>query len=147
MIASICGPDVSGDAMPCTASSPRVLVVEDDPDMRRMAAAVLRRDGYDVAQVGTGAAMLRRVGLASRRESNRAFDLILADIQLPDVSAFDVLEGLRCRDIDIPVVLMTAYATAEAQAGARSLGAFALLQKPLDWSALRTIARRAVGLR
>jgi DNA-binding response OmpR family regulator len=126
-----------------TARKPRILLVEDDTDMRRLVAAVLRRDGYEVVSVGTGIGMLRRVGFADR---DGGYDLIVSDIQLPDLTALEVLEGLRCRDIGIPVVLMTAYGSDDARADACTLGAFAVLDKPFDWETLRAVVRKAVAL-
>jgi CheY-like chemotaxis protein len=116
--------------------APRILLAEDDPDMRRLVAAMLRRDGYQVAQVSSGVSMLRRMP--------ESFDAIVSDIQMPDLTALEVLEALRCRDITTPVVLMTAYGSDDARNEAEALGAFAVLDKPLDWSALRTTVRQAV---
>jgi CheY-like chemotaxis protein len=116
--------------------APRILVAEDDPDMRRLVAAMLRRDGYQVVAVASGVAMLRRMP--------ESFDAIVSDIQMPDLTALEVLEALRCREIATPVVLMTAYGSETSRMEASALGAFAVLDKPLDWDALRTTVRQAV---
>jgi CheY-like chemotaxis protein len=116
--------------------APRILLAEDDPDMRRLVAATLRRDGYQVVAVSSGVAMLRRMP--------EDFDAIVSDIQMPDLTALEVLEALRCREIATPVVLMTAYGSEDARIEASALGAFAVLDKPLDWDALRTTVRQAV---
>ncbi len=120
----------------------RILLVEDDVDMRKLIAAMLRRDGYDVVQVGSGSGMLRRVAFGDARET---FDLIVSDVQLPDLSALEALEGLRCRDIDVPVLLITAYGSDDVRADASTLGTLAVLDKPLDWDALRAAVRQAVS--
>jgi CheY-like chemotaxis protein len=116
--------------------APRILLAEDDPDMRRLVATVLRRDGYQVVAVSGGVSMLRRMP--------EDFDAILSDIQMPDLTALEVLKALRCREIATPVVLMTAYGNEVARHEASALGAFAVLDKPLDWNALRTTVRQAV---
>jgi DNA-binding response OmpR family regulator len=146
MRSSACREEALEGTPPFTVAArrPRVLLVEDDTEMRRLVAEILQRDGYDVVPVGTGVSMLRRVGFPT---GDDPFDLILSDIQLPDLSALEVLEGLRCRDIDIPVVLMTAYGSDEARADACTLGAFAMLDKPFDWDTLRAVVRKAVALR
>lgn len=116
--------------------APRILLAEDDPDMRGLVATILRRDGYQVVAVSNGVAMLRQMP--------EDFDAIVSDIQMPDLTALEVLEALRCRDIATPVVLMTAYGSETARIEASALGAFAVLDKPLDWEALRTTVRQAV---
>jgi CheY-like chemotaxis protein len=123
---------------------PRVLLVEDDVDMRRLVAAVLRKDGCEVIEVDSGVAMLRRIESTIWRSAADYFDVIVSDIQMPDVTALEVLRNLRCRNITTPVILMTAYGNDHARNDARALGAVALLDKPLDWKQLRAAVRRAV---
>ena len=125
---------------------PRVLLAEDDPDMRRLVGWVLRRDGYEVAQVPNGMGLLSRVASANSSARDVPFDVILADVIMPDLTAFDVLEALRCRDIATPIVLMTAYGAARARVDAAALGAHDVLDKPLDWDRLRAAVREAVSL-
>jgi CheY-like chemotaxis protein len=126
---------------------PRVLLVEDDEDMRRLVAAVLRRDGYDVVQVDGGVAMLHSLESAIASDQPDHFDVIVSDIQMPDLTALEVLDTLRDREIPTPVVLMTAYGSDDARTDACALGAFALLDKPLKWDELRAAVRQAVQLR
>jgi two-component system response regulator (stage 0 sporulation protein F) len=134
--------------LPGIAASPkklRVLLVEDDPDMRRLVATVLVRDGCEVIQARDGVGMLRRIESELWSERPEHFDVILSDIQMPDLTAIEVLEALRYRDITTPVVLMTAYGSDQMRTEARSLGAIALLDKPIDWLALRAAIREAAA--
>jgi CheY-like chemotaxis protein len=130
---------------PAVRSGGCVLLVEDDDDLRALAAAVLRSDGWAVDEVATGIEMLRRLETTVWAETPLHYDVIVADVLLPDLTAFDVLDALRSRDLTTPVILMTAHGGDEVRGDARSLGAFALLDKPLDWDALRDTIRQAVG--
>ena len=142
-------PASMGDALGPTPAERKthVLLVEDDDDMRRLVAAVLDADGYDVVQAGSGVAMLRRIEAAIWNGRPDYFDAVVADIQMPDLTALEVLEALRLRDISTPAVLMTAYGSRDARAEARALGAVTLLAKPLDWDQLRAAVRKAVRRR
>ena len=133
-------------AMMPTERKSRVLLVEDDADMRRLVAAVLSHDGHDVVQEVDGVAMLRRIEAGFYGERPDYFDLIVADIQLPDITALEVL-GLAGRGLASPIILMTAYGDEQARAEACLLGVVALLKKPLDWNKLRRAVRTALGLR
>ncbi|HET6967037.1 MAG TPA: response regulator transcription factor [Ornithinibacter sp.] len=83
----------------------RVLVVDDEPEIRAVLRAYLEHDGFVVAEAGTGAEALRRT-LAT---DGSAPDVVLLDIGLPDVGGLDVLRTIR-RSSDVYVVLVTARA-------------------------------------
>jgi CheY-like chemotaxis protein len=131
---------------PALRARGRILLVEDDDDLRRLAAAVLRGDGYAVDEAVNGVGMLRQIEGAMWAETPAHFDVVVADILLPDLTAFEVLEALRSRELATPVILMTAYGGDDAREDACALGAFALLEKPLDWDVLRNAVRKAIQL-
>ena len=83
----------------------RVLVVDDEPEIRAVLRAYLEHDGFDVVEAGTGAEALRRA-LAT---DGTAPDVVLLDIGLPDLGGLDVLRTIR-RSSDVYVVLVTARA-------------------------------------
>ena len=83
----------------------RVLVVDDEPEIRTVLRAYLEHDGFVVAEAGTGAEALRRT-LAT---DGSAPDIVLLDIGLPDLGGLDVLRTIR-RTSDVYVVLVTARA-------------------------------------
>jgi DNA-binding NtrC family response regulator len=132
---------------PAVAARGRLLLVEDDDDMRRLTAAVLRAEGYDVEEAESGVGMLRRIEEAIWAETPERYDAIVADVLLPDLTAFEVLEALQSRELATPVILVTAYGGDDTREDACSLGAFALLEKPLAWDALRNTIRTAICLR
>lgn len=140
--------DVTEDVPPRLQRGPRrarILLVEDDSDMRALVASVLREDGYEIVEADSGVAMLRHIECALWADDKREhFDVVLSDVQMPDLTALEVMEALRYRQIETPIILMTAYGNPRSHADSAALGAFALLEKPLDWVKLRTAIRAAV---
>jgi CheY-like chemotaxis protein len=119
--------------------SPRavVLVAEDDRELRRLVSKVLANDGHDVVEVPDGTAFLDY--LTASAGSRRAPDVIVSDIFMPGSSGLEVLARMRELGVDVPVVLMTAYANQLAKAGAADLGAVTVLEKPFELDDLRMI--------
>jgi CheY-like chemotaxis protein len=110
-----------------------VLLVEDDEEMRRMLAAVLRRDGLRVAEAADGdAAMAWLAPWALEGKREAAPDLIVSDIRLPFFSGLEILEGVQIAGERVPVILITGFPDDETIERARELGAACLLAKPFD---------------
>jgi CheY-like chemotaxis protein len=123
------------------AASPRrrVLLVEDDPEMRELMALALRGDGYEVREAADGLEALRLLGA----EENPGIDLVVSDVRMPGCSGLEMLQRLRGRPSQIPVVLVTAFGDRETHARARRLGA-ALLDKPFELNDLRELVFEAL---
>lgn len=114
----------------------RVLVVEDDPDTARFITRVLTaRAGFDVEHAPAPAAALPRIG-------PEHWDLIITDIEMPDMTGIELLETLRRRAPALPVVVITAHATVDNTVGALRARADELLQKPLRPGTLVTAVTR-----
>ena len=136
----------TSDAMQRTSAGKRhVLVAEDDPDMRRLVAALLRGAGHKVAEARDGMEILDRIESTIWAERPELFDVIVSDISMPGLSGLDVLAALRCTHFSTPVILITAYGDDETREEARELGAAEFLDKPLDPDALRTAVARATA--
>jgi DNA-binding response OmpR family regulator len=120
----------------------RVLLAEDDRELRRMLAAELRKDGFIVEEAASGFELLEHLGDSAVR--NRVIDLIVTDIQLPGVSGLVVVEGLRSARRATPIILITAFGDAKTHARATRLGA-QLLDKPFDLDDFRACARGLVS--
>lgn len=118
---------------------PLVLLVDDDPGFARSCARLLAGWGYDVETVLAG-------GDAVRRARERAFDVVLSDINVPDMSGLQVLRAIREHDRDLPVVLMTGGPALESAREAVECGALSYLVKPLATDQLREVLERAVHL-
>ncbi|HVR98972.1 MAG TPA: sigma-54 dependent transcriptional regulator [Thermoanaerobaculia bacterium] len=116
----------------------RILIVEDRDSLRRMLERALAAEGYDVLSAADGAA-----GLGLLRE--HAFDLVLTDLKLPDLSGLQVLEASRAAQPRVPVVVLTGYGTVGAAVEAMKLGAFDFLEKPVELDDLARLIERAIG--
>ena len=115
----------------------RVLVAEDDLEMRRLVVEALRKDGHDVTEATDGGWLFVRVAEAFHHD--RLFseiDCIVSDVRMPTCGGLDLLERLADVSRSVPVILMTAFGDDEVRARAETLGAL-LIEKPLSLEALR----------
>jgi DNA-binding NtrC family response regulator len=99
---------------------------------------VLEAEGWQVATADDAASGLGHPALADCR-------LVLCDLMLPDRSGFDVLRDIAARRPELPVVLITGYATPDHAARAEDVGAAAFLAKPFEARELVVCVRRALG--
>jgi two-component system nitrogen regulation response regulator NtrX len=115
-------------------SDPRVLVVDDEADIRALIKDILSDENYDV----TGAADANE---ARRARAQRKFDLILLDIWMPDTDGITLLrEWSDNGELNCPVVIMSGHGTVDTAVEATRLGAFDFVEKPLSLAKLlRTV--------
>jgi CheY-like chemotaxis protein len=142
-------PGASAASRPCTRlgdRSRRVLLAEDDEDLRRLIAAVLRRVGYDVAEARDGIEVVDRIASTIQRARRHPFRAIVSDMNMPGLTGLDLLAALRRSRLDTPVILITAFSDVQSRAKASELGAFAYLEKPLNVAQLRDAVARAMAL-
>lgn len=109
---------------------PKILVVEDDKNSLSGLLTLLQHEGYE-----TSGAISAYEALALM--DTRHYDIVLADMKLPGLGALSLIEEIRKKDSDIPVVVMTAYSSVENAVAAIKKGAEEYLTKPLDISALK----------
>ncbi len=124
----------------------RIVVAEDDDEMRTLLASALRRDGYEVIEVNTGDQLLHELGNELLQPSTMRPDLIVSDIRMPGCTGIEVLAGLRRADWATPVILITAFPDGETHSEATRLGA-TVFDKPFDIDDLRTAVVTIVGER
>ena len=118
----------------------RVLVVDDESDIREGLHTLLSMEGYIVDQAQNGTEGLQRLG-------TRLYDLVLLDLMMPDRSGMDVLKEVRERDRETPIFMITAYGSIGTAVEALKLGANDFFTKPWENDKLlieidRAIARR-----
>ena len=101
----------------------RILVVDDEPDIRRLNTEVLAKSGYHVEDADDGA-------VAWRALSARKYDLLITDIHMPTVTGLELVERLRANDVALPVILMSATLPAEDVTLHPRLQIQATLKKP-----------------
>jgi DNA-binding NtrC family response regulator len=117
-----------------------ILVIDDDVSMLRALTKVLNGEGVVVAGAENSARAMQYL-----MSQNDTFDLIITDIHMPLVDGLEVLELVKTKRPDIPVIVITAYGGTEAQAEATRLGAAAYLEKPLDTAVLLAAIERALA--
>ena len=112
--------------------TPRILIVDDEPNVRLVFRTALEQPGRVVETVADGEAAL--LALAAEPA-----DLVLLDLQMPILGGMDVLRRLRDAGNDVPVVIVTAHGRVPDAVGAMKLGAIDFLSKPLPPEALRGV--------
>jgi DNA-binding NtrC family response regulator len=123
------------DPVPMSGS---VLIIDDEAEIRESLQTLLEMEGYDVETAATGQQGLNRIG-------QRAFDLILLDLALPDRNGMDILADLRTQDPGLSVIMITAYGTVENAVKAMQSGAANFVQKPWDNEKLLADVRAAIA--
>jgi two-component system, OmpR family, KDP operon response regulator KdpE len=118
-------------------SQRRVLVVDDEPQIRRALRLVLRANGYDVTEVSAGEAALDAL-------ATTAYDLMVLDLMLPDVDGVEVCRRVR-QWSEMPVVVLSAHGEEEVKVLALDEGADDFVTKP--FSAPELLARMRSALR
>lgn len=122
------------EAAPAT---PRVMVVDDDPDVLRLFESVLLPEGYDLSLIESGTEALQLL-------QQESFALVLTDLFLDEVSGLDLLEYAKQHEPETQVVLVTGKASLDSAIAALRGGATDYLTKPVDVDRLRTVVRNAV---
>jgi two-component system response regulator PilR (NtrC family) len=115
----------------------RILVVDDEASMRELLTIMLRREGYQVEEAGDG-------GVALKKLQEQGFDLVISDIQMPRVTGIDLLRRIREQEIDVVVMMITAFSTTEQAVEAMKLGAYDYITKPFKNDEIRLVVRNAL---
>lgn len=132
-------------ASPRTERPKRILLAEDDAAFRSFLADVLKAEGHVVIEVCDGQQLLEKVASAVADDSqSKGVDLILSDVRMPRFDALEVAASLRSAEIELPILLMTAFGDRELHQEARQLGVLSVLNKPFEVNALRTAVRAAL---
>jgi DNA-binding response OmpR family regulator len=116
---------------------PRILVVEDEDNIAVALDYLMTREGYDHDRVASGADALPRI-----RKTHP--DLVLLDVMLPEVSGYEICEGIRTDPslADVKVLMMTARGSAIERRKGMALGADGFISKPFELKDLRDEVRR-----
>ena len=115
----------------------RVLVAEDDAEMRSLVADALRGDGYEVVELVDGGRLLVDIAARMKDEDDaNAVDVIVSDIRMPICTGLQILAAMRDARWRTPVILMTAFGDETTRRHAESLDAV-LVDKPFEMDDLR----------
>lgn len=114
----------------------RVLIAEDDREMRSLVAFALEGDGYEVLQVEDGR------GLSETLEQQCWIDVIISDVRMPGRGGLEALADFRRRNWSTPFIIITSFGSEELHEEARRLGVTVVVDKPFEMDELRTLVRR-----
>jgi two-component system response regulator PilR (NtrC family) len=116
---------------------PKVLVIDDEPDLLELLELTLSRMGLDTIRAESVAEAIRLL-------DREPFDLCLTDMRLPDGEGLRVVEHINQKGLDVPVAVITAYGSAENAVAALKAGAFDYLAKPVALEQLRALVKQAL---
>lgn len=115
----------------------RILVVEDDEEMRSLLKDFFEEDGFEIDSVGNGSEAFRKI-------AREPFDLIITDIRMPGLTGLDILPGIRKLQPKVSIIVITAFGSEEIHRKALDRGATAYLEKPLLFNKLRTLVHEMI---
>jgi DNA-binding NtrC family response regulator len=116
----------------------RILVVDDQEMIRDSLAATLVREGHEVIAAGDGPAAVSKLSTGTR------FDLLISDMKMPKMTGIELLAEAKRLRPEMPVVLMTAFATVSTAVEAMKLGAYDYIQKPFDGEEIKLLVDRTL---
>jgi two-component system sensor histidine kinase/response regulator len=122
-------------AMPISAPSNVVFVIDDDAIIRLSCEQILHKSGYEVKTFGNGQEGIQR--LTEVRPP-----LLVVDIKMPELDGFEVIKRVRKIDPEVVIIVITGYATIETAVDAMKMGAYDFLPKPFTPNELRLIIAR-----
>lgn len=116
---------------------PIILIVDDEPDMCEMLTRILYSEGYltDIAGSGKEAVWKVRTGNV---------DFVMLDIMMPEMGGIETLQQIKAVRHDIPVVMITAYATLKTAQEAMRLGAYDYITKPFNLECVREVIKQGL---
>jgi two-component system response regulator PilR (NtrC family) len=121
-------------------SKPRVLIVDDEPDLLELVCLTLGRMHVETQTAGD-------IASARRLLQAQSFDLCLTDMRLPDGNGLDLVAWIQENHAAVPVAVISAHGNVESAVRALKLGAFDFVSKPLDLGVLRKLVGSALKLR
>ena len=121
-----------------SAEKPSILVVEDEPKMRRLLELQLADEGFRAQTVADAESALKLVNSAP-------FDLIVTDLKLPGMSGIEFLHSVKRANAAVPIIIMTAYGTVESAVEAMKMGASDYVLKPFSLAELVLVIRKELA--
>ena len=120
--------------------SPRrhMLVVDDEPGMRQMLEGTFTDRGFDVTTASNGSKAIEVI-------NQRAFDVIITDLKMPERDGLAVLRSARASNFDSPVIMITAYGTIDTAVEAMRLGARDFIAKPFKLAEIELKVDKIIG--
>ncbi len=117
----------------------KILVVDDEQSMRDTLRIMLEKEGFDISDAVNGREAIERC-------TNETFDLVLTDLKMPELDGIEFVEKLTAMS-DVPIIIMTAYATKEEAIRALNLGATFFIEKPFKKQELMNFINRSIKMK
>jgi len=121
-------------------SENRILIVDDDQSLREFLEILFAKEGYRISSAGTGQEALH---VLDREEVS----LVLSDVRMPGMDGVTLLKEIKGRHPDIPVILITAFASLDSAVAAMKEGAWDYLTKPFQIDEIREVVQQAIESR
>jgi DNA-binding response OmpR family regulator len=116
----------------------RILVIEDDEEMRSLLTDFIEESGYAADTVETGSDALRKI-------ARQRFDLIITDYRMPGLSGLDILAGIKKLQPGAHIIFITAFGSEETHRKVLERGAIAYLEKPIHLDELRILMEKIIS--
>src|SRR3954464_11045361 len=116
----------------------RILIVDDQDVIRDSLAATLARQGHEVVAATDGPGALTKI-------SSSRFELMISDLKMPKMTGTELLAEVKKIRPELPVIMMTAFATVQTAVEAMKLGAYDYIQKPFDGDEIKHLVDRTPG--
>jgi len=116
-----------------------ILIVDDEKNYPRILSAVLEEEGFETFCANSGYEALEIL-------KNVDVDLLLTDMKMPKMDGIELLEKIKDKDKDLPVIMMTAHGTVDKAVEAMQKGAYSYILKPFDNSRLIIYVNKAIGM-
>jgi len=114
----------------------KILVADDEQNLRRVLAALLRREGHEVVQAASGLEAIDHLA---------DVDVVITDLRMPGADGMEVLRTATRNHPHVPVIMITAYGSVGQAVEAIKAGAFDYIEKPFEQDSIRAIVEKAIG--
>jgi len=118
----------------------KILIVDDEQSMCQFLSVLMRREGYEVLTAESGAVALKLL-------DENSPDAVITDLKMPEMDGIQLLDEIKRRDENIPVIIMTAYASQKSAIDALNLGAFQYLEKHAKNDDIKLAVKNALEMR
>ena len=110
----------------------RILIIEDDAEMRSLLEDFLEDEGYETDSASSGSEAFRKL-------AEGIFDLVITDIRMPGLTGLDILSAVKRFQLEMPVIVITAFGGEETYRRSIARGADGYLEKPIHFNKLRSL--------
>jgi DNA-binding NtrC family response regulator len=116
----------------------RILIIEDDKEMRSLLKDILNEEGFETESVSNGSDGLQEL-------TKEPFDLVITDIRMPGLTGLDILPVIKRLQPDASVIVITAFGNEEVYRRSFEKGAAGYLEKPIQMDRLKTLVHEMVS--